>query len=31
MNQNGIAHVINAPREGTHIQIIACAGSGATS
>jgi len=30
MKQDGIDRVINAPLAGTHIQIIACAGSGKT-
>jgi superfamily I DNA/RNA helicase len=30
MSKNGINQVISAPLAGTHIQIIACAGSGKT-
>ena len=30
MKQNGIDQVVNAPLTGTHIQIVACAGSGKT-
>ena len=30
MKQNGSNRAINAPLAGTHIQIIACAGSGKT-